>query len=371
MDRLEGIAAKKILDALRVDGRMSVAEIADKCSLTSDEVESGIRMLRDAGAITYLGYSINELPGRSHDVGSAGVPVLSGKLLIPVEFEQRSYEACRVGLELASKIGAHPVLLHVYAVPSLLDTYAAQINSSDDSPDYVETIEEVEVTKIQRRNAEKKMEQFVKGISDMVRAGFIPDIRFSTEVRPGVPEEGILEFSRVESPRLIVMATRSFGRKKEEMIGSVTAEVLDGCRVPLLTIPEGYSYHGIDNMRRIAFFCSLENRDMTSMKIFMDTMSQSDLEVTLIPSVDKNDIGMRLNALLNYFKENYPHVSFETKMFMGPDFKQEIDGFMARKDIQMYVVPNKKMNIFRRLFKPGIAHRILFEKDIPLLALPV
>ena len=35
------------------------------------------------------------------------------------------------------------------------------------------------------------------------------------------------------------------------------------------------------------------------------------------------------------------------------------------------IIPNKKKNIFARLFNPSVAHKILFLTDTPMLVVPV
>lgn len=44
---------------------------------------------------------------------------------------------------------------------------------------------------------------------------------------------------------------------------------------------------------------------------------------------------------------------------------------IADNHIQLMIVPNKKSSAFSRFFRPTLAHRILFERDVPLLVLPV
>ena len=52
-------------------------------------------------------------------------------------------------------------------------------------------------------------------------------------------------------------------------------------------------------------------------------------------------------------------------------FSDDIDSFISQHDIRMTIVPNKKTNIFRRIFRPTLAHRCLFQRDLPMLILPV
>ena len=50
---------------------------------------------------------------------------------------------------------------------------------------------------------------------------------------------------------------------------------------------------------------------------------------------------------------------------------EDFANFAGQRGVQMLIVPNKKRNILSRLFNPGIAHKILFERDMPLLSAPV
>lgn len=55
----------------------------------------------------------------------------------------------------------------------------------------------------------------------------------------------------------------------------------------------------------------------------------------------------------------------------GNDFTEALDSFIKENDIQLMIVPNRKANVFSRIFRPSIAHKCLFSRDMPLLALPV
>ena len=41
------------------------------------------------------------------------------------------------------------------------------------------------------------------------------------------------------------------------------------------------------------------------------------------------------------------------------------------KHIDMIAMPNKKKNVFSRMFNPGLAHKILINADIPMMVIPI
>lgn len=296
---------------------------------------------------------------------------VSGRLLIPVDFSDYTEKAVRIGFSFARRLRLHVVLLHAYPMP-----YFG--NQAIFAPDYAETgeeeIAEVEASESFEDAARSQMTKLVRRIHQLISDGVLPDIKFSTELNPGVPEEVILEYTRSTNPVLVVMATRGLNKKHEDLVGSVTAEVLDSCRVPVFTVPENYDFPGVAEITRLAFFCNLDRQDIPSMDLFVRMFSAPEVEICLIPVNDRMAVTTaeaKLRILRDYFATSYPTIGFETRFFSAPTFRQDIENMFNDKRIQLIVVPNKKINIFRRLFNPGIAHRILFERDVPLLALPV
>jgi nucleotide-binding universal stress UspA family protein len=49
----------------------------------------------------------------------------------------------------------------------------------------------------------------------------------------------------------------------------------------------------------------------------------------------------------------------------------DFDRLQLQNSFDLIVVPNKKKNLLSRVFNPGLAHRLLFHADIPMLVIPV
>ena len=63
-------------------------------------------------------------------------------------------------------------------------------------------------------------------------------MNYSYVLREGLPEEEIVTFTKEYKPSIIVMGTRGKDQKDADLIGSVTAEVIEMTHVPLIAIPE-------------------------------------------------------------------------------------------------------------------------------------
>ena len=298
----------------------------------------------------------------------------NGNILIPVDFSSYSMLACKVGFVLAERLSLHPVILHAYATPYFMGAmnYGEGIDGNlgqDVGVDFAE----MQAGRDIRKEGERQMHELKKKIEQLQKEGTLPDIRFATMLNEGVPEEVILEYCRLTPPALVVMATRGKDKKEEDLVGSITAEVLDSCRVPVFAIPENCDFTSVDSFKRLAYFCNLDQHDILSVDTLMRMFGYPELDVALIPVNDRagNKVRNKVDNLRDYFNKNYPTARFSSEVFSGKDFREDFERFVEKEGIELLIVPNKKKNVFSRLFNPGIPHKILFERDMPLLALPV
>lgn len=358
------VALKRILEDHGIEVKL------DNIDIDSSNVNSGVRV-RIKKSDLPLALKLTE----SGDGDSISKTVMkmtgvSGNLLIPVDFSPYSMLACRYGFQLAIRLDLHPVIMYAFTTPY----FTGAMPFSQEFPDnYNADIPDVEAYLDVQKEAHRMMTAFKKKIGDAQAQGTLPSVKYSTVLNEGVPEDVILEYCRLTPPALVVMATRGKEKKEDELVGSVTAEVLDSCRVPLFVVPENCSYQSIESIRQIAYFCNLDQQDILSIDMLMRMFDYPDVDITLIPVNPraKFEVKKKVDALCGYLSKNYPTAKFKTAVFKDNSFREEFEDFEKRSKLEMIIVPNKKKNVISRIFNPGIAHRLLFEKDMPLLALPV
>lgn len=291
---------------------------------------------------------------------------LQDKILVPIDFSSSSINTCRAAFTIASRLHLHPVLMNVFATPY----YDATLSLTDS---FTLDMRDAEVRRHLQNTAERNMARFTQLLDRHMADGTLPSLKYSTHVCEGIPEEAILSYARQTNPTLVVMSTRNAQKKADELLGSVAAEVLDNCRFPVFTIPDCCIEHSINASPRVAFFCNVEQQDLLAMDAFMALLPNAKLDICLIPITDKmsSKLKSRLEAFTKYFAEHYPTCTFSYEMIDTTSLRMQFADIARRDNIGLLVVPNKKKNIFARLFNPGLPHRILFEGDIPMLALPV
>lgn len=306
------------------------------------------------------------------EIPTEGESVLKGgKILLPTDFQHHSDNATRLAFLIASRSGSSIEILHSFIAP-----LAGPGIQMTDSYDY--ELADMEELQTMGDEARKMMDQYAAKLRESIKSGDLPAVKFTTTVLEGIPEEVILQYARENSPQLIVMGTRGTAKKEAELIGSVTAEVLDSCRIPAFTVPENVDIETITNLRKVAFICNLDQEDMIALDTLYRLFSDRQLDVTLIHVPGRREkatgdakVGKASLNLLAYCREHFPGCNFDMQTVrlntLLDDFKKIIDG----AQFNMLCVPNKKRTVFARVFNPSIAHKILFRADVPMIVIPV
>ncbi len=346
-----------------------VETVLQNVNLSQPVVSSGVRVRIHETDLPLALRIIENL-----DIFTNGSPADSeGKqptILVPVDFSAYSALACDIAFHIAAEHCASVRILNTYIDPSL--STAIQLSDSLTFDDDI--VAEAEEDKTIETEVGLMMKKFTLSIREKIKTGIIPAVKFTTEIREGIPEDVIDIIAKEIKPMFIVMGTRGAGKKERDLIGSVTAEVLDTTRFPVFTVPESTHLNEIEQLRRVVLFSSLDQEDILALDALYRLFPLKNLHVTLvsIPS-KKNPHGNQetLRRLLDYCKEHYAGYTFDTASLTLDNVIDDFNNLGNGNPIDLITVPNRKKNVFARLFNPGLAHRLLFHADIPMMVIPV
>lgn len=286
-------------------------------------------------------------------------------IIVPTDFSDHSLEAARAAFNIARRHNCEILFLHAYIDP----TVARNIQLSDVYS--FETRSEAEESKLLAKNEQMAMDKFIDNIKARIKCGEFPAVKFKSIVTEGVPEEVIVSYAKDHNPYLIVMGTRDAERKERELIGSVTAEVLDSCRNVTLSIPSNCKAEAIEHISEITFFANLDQNDILAIDTLLRYIPDFNATVNIMHVHSKRDItlntGRSLSNLVDYCRNNYPTLKFK-KIKFDPVL---VDSQIKSIGSQLFVVANRKRNMFARIFNPALPHRLLFRIDIPMMVIPV
>lgn len=362
------MAVKRILEAHNLEVRLQ------KYLVSGAPIAIGVRVMiheKDLPIALKIVESVEHVEAFNMEILGG---VHHGELLIPVDFNDYCIEACKAGFDIASRLNLMPVILHAYPTPVFNSSFSLDdMTGMTDDSSLEEEYTEVEIGRDLQKQARHKMKELQKKIRLMQQQKNFPELEFKTVLEDGVAEDVIKDYCRMTPPSLVVMVTRGKIKKGEQLIGSVTAEVLDDCKVPILSIPENCNFMGINTIKEIVIFCNMDQHDIICVDTFMRMFDYPEVNITLIPLKDKEDRNLKskLIQLRDYFIKNYPAANFSTAIFPAKTFMLDFNHYESQRGTEMIVVPNRRKNALMRLFNPGIAHRLLFERDLPLLSLPI
>lgn len=287
------------------------------------------------------------------------------RILVPVDFSDYSLKACRIAFNLAKESDAKVKILHVYFnpyYPTALPMAEAFAYQGKEGESFQNIIDKVRAD----------IQKLCGMIDEKIASGEFPAVNYSYVLREGLPEEEIVAFTKEYQPAWIVMGTRGKDQKDADLIGSVTAEVIEMTRIPVLSIPENTHFHSMKEVKNVAFLTNFSQRDLLTfdmMMKFFEPYKDVTIHLTHITSKkeDKWD-EIKLAGIKDYFEKQYPNLQADYKVIEG-DMLKGIDTFVREAKIDILALTTAKRNIFARMFNPSISRKMLFHTDTPLLVL--
>ncbi len=280
-------------------------------------------------------------------------------VLIPVDFADHVPQTIDFGFMMAHRMEAEVVFLYVYFSP------AFTISMNNDVSTY--SISDGELLRRIINSANADVENAKNLIHRRIQAGELPDVKFSFELKEGVPEDQILDFCKKQLPELVVIGSR--GKKiSNELIGSVAAEVMESCNVPVFTIPMQMKHSSISDIRSVAFITNFNQKDLIAIDKVISTFLSDGLEIYFIHGSQKKDLWdeVMLSGIKVYFEKHYPGVKTHYALVESTDLPEKIDEFVASMKVDVLAFNSRRKNLLARIFSPGLAYKMIYHSDTPL-----
>ena len=291
----------------------------------------------------------------------------SRKILIPVDFSGYSMKACEFGFNFANEIHAEIVLMHVYFSPIYMPSlqYATE--------GYGVPMERDVGIKSMLESIHTQLNKLTEEIKNRISKGEMPDVKYTCLLREGVPEEEILHYARFEKPLMIIMGTRGQGEKELDLIGSVTAEIIERSPTFVYAIPEHTKSRNFREIQKVAFITNFDQRDLIAFDSLITTFQDYKFKISFIHlNTDKhrrtwNEI--KLAGIKEYFKKQYPQLDICYNVVTEDHLLSNLDDYVKQEQIDVLCITNYKRNIFARLFNPSIARKMIFHSNTPILVI--
>ena len=267
-----------------------------------------------------------------------------GNILVPFDFTETAFKAVKVAFNLAFEINKEIVFLHIL-----------KNNQSEFDPEKIKsTIEELNP---------------------------VPNkVSYRILVKKGIPEEKIAQYAHKQQAFLIVMCTRTNEKKIQDLIGSVTSEVMRFSNVPVLAIPESFVGDSVTSINKIAYASSLKSlHDLEHIELLSTLLPIDNKEIEIINSIKGEESLISDNQYINTLIEAYPSVKITSKALVydnSSSASTAIAEYITNSDAELIVIKKHHRRALLPLISNQFALKVLFrsereEKNIPIIQLPV
>jgi len=286
-------------------------------------------------------------------------------VLIPVDFSDYSMRACEIGFDYACRNGAEVAFLHAY--------YTSHIYSS---MAYLGIKEELRLDKehaaAAHQRAEAEMLRMKAVIDGKIMKGELPAVKYDYTIREGLPEDEIIAYANEKQPMLIVMGTRGKSRKNLDLIGSVTAEIIERTKTPLLAVPEHVPFNSFSSANNLAFAVSFKKHDLTAFERLTHIIKGYTPDIHLFNISTSHDEWneIRLTGTREYLQKHYPDLKIDFHVLADMELLLAIEKFVQEMQIDLITLTTYRHSIITRIFNPGIARKMLFHTNTALLVIP-
>jgi len=281
------------------------------------------------------------------------------QVLIPIDLNDQVGKATDFGFHFADILATEVVFLYVYFSP------AFTISSNNDMSTY--SISDSELLKKIISTANAEVEQLSKQIHDRIAKGELPNVPFKFEIKEGVPEDQIHDYCKRHNPALVVMGTH--GKKlTTELIGSVTAEVMESNETPVFAVPTLMKMQSPDDIKRVAFLTNFDQKDLIAVDRAITLFGSENIEVFFVHASSKNEAWneVMLSGIKSYFANHYPKLTTNYALLNATDSPEMLNTFMIDNQIDVLAFNARRRNLFVRLFSPSLAYKMVLHSDTPL-----
>lgn len=282
------------------------------------------------------------------------------RILVAVDYSEDSIKACQIAFNIAKHINAKVKILHVYnnVTLPLHFPFADLVKDPDEGGMNV---------------IRKKMLQFCLEIDNKIAKDQWPSVNYSYSIREGFIVEEISAFIQEYKPALVLMGTQGEHRTDNNIIGSVTADILEVTNVPVLAVPRTSNIHTLDDIKHVVYLISLKDWGFNSFDNLVDFVSYcKDVKITLLhlnfKQKNEEAIKTEMNKIKNILKEKYTDCNIDVAI-VNLDNLTSVEKIFDNDDVSMVCVNTRKRNIFGRIFSPSFTRKVLINANKALLVL--
>lgn len=266
-------------------------------------------------------------------------------IIVPTDFSPTAINAMHYALRMAEVINAGVMLLHVYQVP-------VSYNNSDIP------LPLMDISELEKINEERLQE--LRELAERTSPGAL---QISAQVKMGDLADELETMCADIQPFAVVMGTKGSGFVERLLVGSATLSVIRRLTWPVLVVPPGTIFKGI---QKIGFACDFKKVVETTpahyIKEWVKTFGAS---MSVLNVGDRKNAAEQSALLHSLLEETRPEYFFVD----SPDVEKGIHEFAENNNLDLLIVIPRKHRLLDSLFQKSHTKELAFHSHIPILAI--
>lgn len=281
-------------------------------------------------------------------------------ILVPIDFSLHSEKACKMAINIASKLKIKLVFFHCYINPVIHSIPFNDIYAYD--PTLLNKLESVE------DRANEKFQDFVTKMSNEIGKEKWKSVSPEYIIKSGYPENDIVAFAHKNRSQLIVMGSGE--SEPNGIVGSVAADIMYNARVPVMIVPEETPERILNNFTNVLYATNFDEKDFVALDKLMTLLKPFKVKVMCAHVGQPKENGWDLahiEGMKDILHKKYEDFEFECQLIVGKDVLESLERFIERENVEILSLTTHKRNMISRLFNPSLARKMVFHARTPLL----
>lgn len=292
------------------------------------------------------------------------------KILLPVDFTETSDNACAYALHLAaSRPQAELLLLHCFNDYLLQPELEDPLNDTGRSP-LSPGSEEITDRVMHRNQTEEhaKLDALYNQLQLQAREQGM-HVQMKRAFINGMPEDVIPEEIERYKPSLLLMGTKGEDDLARSLFGTVTTKMVSEAPVPLLTVPERYSYTGLQRVLFASDFGAADAQALAALQQLVEPMGASIHCVHVSSATSARKDQQKLEELRQQLEQTY--TAANVKFILLEDEDRDVANTLLEhieaEQVQLLAVSTQERGFWSSLFHSSLTKELVLELSAPML----
>jgi len=269
------------------------------------------------------------------------------KILVAVDFTDKSANALQMGIQMAERHQAEIILFHAISNFSVTDRTGQQIIGSSTVEDHYAIVQ-------------KSLEEMHAGLVSLY-----PEIKFKQKIASDTVLAGVNHIIPEEKVDLLICGTSGKQKLKQTLLGSTSYLILQEAKCSVLLVPENCQKYCFDSI--IVPVRTIEDLH-DKIELSITIAKKNDGQINLLGLSNEENIS-RIKAAYNNAKTNIAvKLQQHNSQFILTDRKAEhIAKICKEENADMIILNHYDEDSWKSLFSENFFKQIINRTDVPLL----